>query len=773
MKYIFLNIIFLFLLCATSDCQTHLIKGRIVDDSKAPISNAYIMICTQDSTIVSSGISDSRGMFSVLSDSVRSYLIKVTCLGFCTYWNTLPISDDIVLYTDNLLLSEVVVKGKKNPTKRTASGLIYDLTNISFVKERNVFQVLSLVPFVDVDNSGHIRVNGSKDYEIYLNGKPFDIGMKNPAQILQSFQAKDIKKIEVVTNPDLRFNNYNVPVINIITYPNSLDGIYVNGSVKYQTQPNAATGLSFLAKKNHVDFSTSYNYDYRSQFKQPIDQLVTFGENSTAIAGKGDGEWHTHILRAMTSWRIDSISVIYADFHAKINKSEYTTKWVERSLSNVISSESGQIINRNSAKEGTIEANVIYRNYFRNRPNKEHFMIGYRYTHNPDKRKNAISNTSDSYIPMTQHTSGGVNEHTLNASMNVLFAGRQQINLGARTIYRNANITSTDNSGLSYYQSITYPFLSYMGNFQGIRVSVSLSGEYDYLSMKSVYMAQDGHSSQNFYLLPSVSIYKSFKKWNVNMAYRRDLKRPTIVMLNPFLNSENDYFSQSGNPNLKSETKDLISVGTSYFASGISLSLGLSYVHTADAILSCQRKLSDSENIRSSYDNIGRVSAFVGNVFVNWQPVTPLVIKFNVNGGPYHLSSSEIGLSQNDYTFNLFCWMDYYLPKNWNLGANVMHFKQEPEPFGTVNSITKYSGRVGKSWLNGRLSTSLEISCPFKKYAKLKTLVENISFSTHKVNYMTVRYVGVDVVYTFQRGQKSKLKRDSSLINSDQNNGVL
>ena len=202
------------------------------------------------------------------------------------------------------------------------------------------------------------------------------------------------------------------------------------------------------------------------------------------------------------------------------------------------------------------------------------------------------------------------------------------------------------------------------------------------------------------------------------------------------------------------------------------MSLGLTYSHTDNAILYYQKESSETGAIISSYDNIGRLNTLTGNIFVNWQPVSALVLKCNINGGLYNLSSENLNLYQKDYTLNVFGWIDYYFPKNWNIGCNVMHFKQAPEPFGTVNSITNYSIHIDKTWMGGALSTSVELATPFSRYSKFKTKVSNPMFSTEKINYMIARYFGISISYTFQRGKKSNLKRDSSLINSDQNSGV-
>lgn len=399
-------------------------------------------------------------------------------------------------------------------------------------------------------------------------------------------------------------------------------------------------------------------------------------------------------------------------------------------------------------------------------------MVGYRYAYNPDKRNYTITDSSDNPSPLTQKTNGGVNEHTVNLLATMPISHEHQLSLGARTIYRKADINSTDNSGLSYSQSVTYPYLSYIGYMKWFNVAVNLSCEYEYLSMNNLGEGGTNSKSESFYFLPSVNIYRSFNNWQVNIVYSRNLQRPSIVMLNPFYNSENSYFHQVGNPDLKAETKDVVTIGTSCFKNRISLSLGLSYSHTDNAILYYQKESSDLGTIISSYDNIGKLNTLTGNMFINWQPISPLVLKLYIDGGLYNLRSNRLDLSQKDYLLNVFGWVDYYLPANWSVGANVMHYKQAPEPFGTVNSITNYSAYVGKTWLKGALSTKIEIASPFNKYSKLKTTVNSTMFSTKKVNYMSSRYVGLNVSYTFQYGEKSKLRRDSSLKNSDQNSGV-
>ena len=504
-------ILYLLTFCLIGYSQSLLITGRIIDTNQIPIPNASIMVYSQDSTLISFGFSDSVGEFHIQADSTRCNKIRISCLGFETVWKSLPIGEDIKLATDSQLLSEVVIKGKRDFTKQTATGFVYDWSYIDFIKGQNLLQAIKVIPFVDIDSEGKISVNGDKHCAIYLNGKPFDIAMTNPLQILQSLQAKDVKRVEIVTEPDFRFSN-NVPAINIITSPKSLDGIYLNGMMKYQTVPNTKVGASLLAKKEYVDFSFSYNYDYQRQHNQPIYQSVTTDDNKTILQGNGDGNWHTHILRALTSWHFDSLNVIYADIHAKINKDNYTTRWVEQSESSIGKENDNLNLNQNWATKGTLEANIIYRNFFNHNSNQEHFSIGYRYAYNPDKR-NYIQTSSGCLNPMTQKTAGGINEHTLNLLTIVPVSRWHQFSFGTRTIYRKGEVNSSDNSGLSYSQSITYPYINYAGHLKWFNAAVNLNGEYEYLSMRNEYKIGTDSKSNHFYFLPSVKLYRSFGNW--------------------------------------------------------------------------------------------------------------------------------------------------------------------------------------------------------------------------------------------------------------------
>ena len=74
-------------------------------------------------------------------------------------------------------------------------------------------------------------------------------------------------------------------------------------------------------------FSLSYNYDLNGQHNQPLTQEIKTPESTTFLSSIGNGNWQTHLVRAITDIRIDSVNTIYADFHTSLLRTDITGSW--------------------------------------------------------------------------------------------------------------------------------------------------------------------------------------------------------------------------------------------------------------------------------------------------------------------------------------------------------------------------------------------------------------------------------------------------------------
>ena len=115
---------------------------------------------------------------------------------------------------------------------------------------------------------------------------------------------------------------------------------------------------------------------------------------------------------------------------------------------------------------------------------------------------------------------------------------------------------------------------------------------------------------------------------------------------------------------------------------------------------------------------------------------------------------------------------DFYLPKNWSLQGRYSASKQAPMLWGTVNTTHRYSFKIDKSLMDGRLNIGVEANSPFSKYSRLEQRVVKPEMETIQTNYITARSFGVYISYTFRKGKRVNIERNNTLKTTDQQTGV-
>lgn len=767
----------LLILVAFSICSMgQVVMGTVVDEQGQPAEFASVSLCRADSSVITMCVTDINGKFETADTRISPALIKVSMLGYETKWAKYPLHESIRIEPSAVSLSEVVVRGRKRLVKMTDSGLVYDMSNNVRAQSENLLQALRYVPLLEVDAQGVLTVKGNSKYTLYLNGRPYEIAQANPTQVLQSIPASKIKRIEVITEADSRFMNMDgTPIVNIVTAKKSLEGIYTNIYGGGNTQPQANGGLSVMATKGKVDMSVSYDYSLNGQRDQPITQCYKYDDKEINIDGKGDGDWHNHTVRLMTKWHIDTLNVVYADAHARIKRTNFTESWNQKVAQNDGTQTVSQFDNINDNTSGTVEANVIYRNYFRNKPSRVHYALGYRYTYNPDKRhfSQHLYDADGEESVSSVKTDGGLHDHTFNFSSIVPLAPLHLMRIGVSDVLRVGSTSSTSLEDINYTENLLTPYFMYVGNVSPFVFTVSGRGEYDYLTMKLPYQSERNFHRNNFYVIPSAKVdWRLSDVSKLGIEYSMNVQRPLIEQLNPFYSVQNNYTASCGNPNLKAEKRHNVVLNYSLFGSNIVAMGDVTYTHTADAVLYYKQGEAAYGRMLSTYDNLGSVNSVVGSLYVNWNPVSFLALTMYLKGGYYGLRAPEVGLKQNAWNYYAQANANIYLPKSLTMGLLFRQYKNVPAPWSTENSMNGYSLRIDKSWLKGALTAGIEVNSPFRKYMKLNVTTSKSDFWARQTNYITARSFGVRMSYTFSSGKANRLKRDKTLQSKDQNTGV-
>ena len=742
--------------------------------------------------------SDSIGK-CVIPLQAGNYELLFSNVGYINHKENIALDTDktlhIKLSANAKVLGEVSVVGRKRLIKITHNGLEYDLLKDLAAQSTNLLAALNRVPLVNVDANDNITVKGSTSFSIFLNGHPYRIAQSSPKSVLQSIPVTTVKKIEIIDRINARYGgDVGDAIINIVTNQQLFDNYALTLNGEANTQPRANAGLNLMGTHKDIDYSVGYNYALDGQRKQPIASKSRYAQGSQWQEyngeGAGDGDWKKHIVRAMLQWRLDTLNTLYLDGHSLIEQTNLNTLWQqtfnEQEQAPLLSTFDTE--NKNTA--GTAEANVIYRNLFRN-TGDEHWVIGYRYTYNPDVRHyyQTNSNLLGNERRTKRKTNGGLHEHSLSVDLNLLNNDNTTLLVGGKQILRNGNIQSShrllkdgewiddaaeslQQQQLKYSQNVSAAYASISLGVGNFTLDASLRWEYGDLKMQ--YPQQTGYNFTNrkHYILPYASIYYQVKSSSLSLNYNTGVMRPSILMLNPFKAILSQYLAAEGNPQLKDAYTHTLETSYSLYSNKLFLSYSLHYKWINHPIMAFPRYNVDKKQLITQYQNIVFSRDFGSNLYFNYRPIPLLSLTFSGNIDWYKNQESEQLWDKSNIAHNLTLMCDVFLKKNWTIALQYGNYKNPAEIWAKSHAFSISSLAISKSFFKGSLNTRVVMNSPFQKYNELLVEQNLTHFSRSQTNYLTARAFGIDITYTFKSGNPKELKRDSRLKSSDQKTGV-
>ena len=200
--------------------STYRYKGRIVDERGNAAEYATIALLSPiDSTIVGHGVSNENGSFVIPCNS-RKVLARITYIGYKTvnriYNNTEM--GIIKLQPKTMIVKGVVVKGDRPQYKMLSGGMEVAVEHTLLSKMANTFDVLSLLPRVSVDGQ-KISVFGKGTPIVYINNKRV-----NDNNEIVNITPNNIKSISVITSPGAEYDAEVESVIRIRTKERRANG---------------------------------------------------------------------------------------------------------------------------------------------------------------------------------------------------------------------------------------------------------------------------------------------------------------------------------------------------------------------------------------------------------------------------------------------------------------------------------------------------------------------------------------------------------------------
>ncbi len=727
------------------------------------------------------------------------YELRLSNVGYTNHKESVTLDADktlhISLSANANVLGEVSVVGRKRLIKITHNGLEYDLSKDLAAQSTNLLAALNRVPLVNVDANDNITVKGSTSFSIFLNGHPYRIAQSSPKAVLQSIPVTTVKKIEVIDRINARYGgDVGDAIINIITNQQLFDNYALTLNAGANTQPRANAGLNLMGTYKNIDYSLGYSYALDGQREQPIASKSRYAQGSKCQEyngkGVGDGDWKKHIVRAMLQWRPDTLNTLYLDGHALIEQTNLNTLWQQSFNEQGQAPLQSTFDTENKNTTGTAEANVIYRNLFRN-TGDERWVVGYRYTYNPDIRHyyQTYSNLLGNERRTRRKTNGGLHEHSLSVDFNLVNNDNTTLLVGGKQTLRNGNIQSSNRllkdgewvddaaenlqqQQLKYAQNVSAAYASISLGVGNFTLDTSLRWEYGDLKMQYPQQTVYNFTNRKHYVLPYASIYYQGKSSSLSLNYYTGVTRPSILMLNPFKAIMSQYLAAEGNPQLKDTYTHTLETSYSLYSNTLFLSYSLHYKWTNHPIMAFPRYNADKKQLITQYQNIVFARNLGSNLYLNYRPIPLLSLTFSGNIDWYKNQENEQLWDKTNTAYNLTLMCDVLLKKNWTIALQYGNYKNPAEIWAKSHAFSISSLAISKSFFKGSLNTRVVMNSPFQKYNELLVEQNLTHFSRSQTNYLTARVFGLDITYTFKSGNPKELKRDSRLKSSDQKTGV-
>ena len=585
------------LLYNTLSAQVITVRGRIVDSASAqPLPAATVQFFIRSNQKPAGAhLSDQQGGFSIQLPPGRYYASleftgykTVTTPEFLLTQET-AVHDlgTIRLSSTATMLQDVTVQSERSYMQLSLDKKIFtvgqDLANAG----GSATDILMNIPSVSVDPEGTIKLRGSDNVRILIDGKPSGLVSIKGSGGLQGLPASLIDRVEIITNPSARYEaEGNAGIINIILKKDRRQGL--NGSVDVITGYPVNLGLAANFNYRHKQFNFFINYGitYRNQPGYGTLYQEVYGQDTTFILQQNSD----FILKGLNNNIRGGLDYYFTE------KSILTASYLFR---------------RSDAER---TANIEYNDYLFNNtnlkgittrrqdeteqePNSE-YTLSYKKTfdqedHELSATAKFIDNWESSHQLFTQHvynSSRVPQESLLQRSLNDEFekqwlaqmdyvkpVGEEgKFEAGFRTSFRKMTndfvVSEQDGSGnfiplpgldnIFHYDENIHAAYGILANKRK-RLSYQLGLRAEWTDVKTVLEKTSQENPRNYAnLFPSAHLTMELEKDNaVQMSYSRRVRRPFYNDLSPFMTYLDSRNFSSGNPDLDPEFSDVAEIG--------------------------------------------------------------------------------------------------------------------------------------------------------------------------------------------------------------------
>ena len=302
--------------------QKFLLRGQVVDAANdSPVSFATTALL-RDSTAVAAVAADAQGRFELSAEAAGDYRLQITMVGYNP--ETQPVTlrtaatdAGTIRLRQGVDIDQVTVTIQKPLVTADAEKTTYSVEDDPQAASSTLEEILRKVPQLTIDAEGNVKLNGQSDFKVLVNGRSSAM-FKNFKDVIRSMPASQIKKIEVITEPSMKYDAEGAGgIINIITARKEFDGY--NGSLNYNTgldtrQQYGGASLSvqkgkFAASVQAFFFQMNRrNRPYTSESRR--ENFASEQQRYHTSESTGYGKGHNEYVTLNLSYQPDTLNLV-------------------------------------------------------------------------------------------------------------------------------------------------------------------------------------------------------------------------------------------------------------------------------------------------------------------------------------------------------------------------------------------------------------------------------------------------------------------------------
>lgn len=770
------------------------VKGKSADSiSLAPLSFATIKIFkSQGVKPIDEIVTNEAGEF-LAELAFDQYYAVIDYMGYKSY-KTLPFRLSKENANQNLgiikmalnanTLQEVVVQAEKSSMQLSLDKKIFNVGKDLANAGGSASDILTNIPSVSVDPEGNVKLRGSDNVRILIDGKPSGLVSFKGGSGLQQLQASMIDKVEVITNPSARYEAEGMAgIINIVLKKDKRQGF--NGSFEattgYPTNLGGAANLNYRHKK--INFFINYEIAYRKQPGIGAIYQEVYGKDTTFILKQNNNSsliGFNNNIRGGLDYYFNEKSVLTASYlhrrskGTRVNEIRYEDYY--NTLSNLNS------VSTRRQDEDEIEPNSEYTlNYKKSFEQKGHELVAeVKFLDNWESSQQIY--TQNFYKPNgTEEVSKAIVQKSPNDEFEKQYlfqvdyikplSEEGKLELGVRSSFRNMvndylvagknglgefiPLAGLDNVFL-YDEKINAAY-GILGN-KTKKISYQAGLRAEWTDVKTTLQETKEENPRNYMnLFPSAHVTVELAKQNaLQLSYSRRVRRPVYNDLSPYSTFSDSRNFFSGNPDLNPEFSNVFEIGhIKYFDKGTFTSAV--YYRSTKGKIDRIRRVDAEGNSATRPENLLSEKSFGTEFTSGYTPYKWWKLDFNFNFFHADIDGSNIIKTYKASTYSWFVRQTsrFMFPKNFDIQLRGNYEAPQKTAQGTRKALYYADFSTSKDVFNGNGTLTFNVLDVFNS-RKYRSITTGPNFYTEGNSQYRRRQINLTLNYRIRQLKPAK-----------------